>query len=89
LPEKSKLFFEKIAIQTLQTFRLREFLHFVKKNIRLFDRIFSSSFGGQVLSLNGMSSDYGTFGADGVAQAGHDLHVPLAEPGVCGLAVDK
>lgn len=26
-------------------FRLSEFLHFVKKNIRLFDRIFSLSFG--------------------------------------------
>ena len=26
---------------------------------------------------------------DGVAQAGHELHIPLAEPGVCGLAVDE
>lgn len=29
-------------------FRLSEFLHFVKKNIRLFDRIFSLSFGAGV-----------------------------------------
>lgn len=36
-----------------------------------------------------MSSDDGAFGADGVAQAGHELHIPLAEPGVCGLAVDE
>ena len=43
----------------------------------------------QRLPLDGMSPDYRTFGTDGVAQAGHELHVPLAEPGVCGLAVDK
>lgn len=36
-----------------------------------------------------MSPDDGTFGADGVAQAGHELHIPLAEPGVCGLSVDE
>ena len=36
-----------------------------------------------------MSPDDGAFGADGVAQAGHELHIPLAEPGVCGLAVDE
>ena len=36
-----------------------------------------------------MSSDGGAFGSDGVAQAGHELHIPLAEPGVCGLAVDE
>jgi len=42
---EKQIIFEKIAIQTLQMFRLSEFLHFVKKNIRLFDRIFSLSFG--------------------------------------------
>ena len=36
-----------------------------------------------------MSPDDGTFGADGVAQADHELHIPLAEPGVCGLSVDE
>lgn len=41
----------------------------------------------QRLPLDGVSSDDGAFGADGVAQAGHELHVPLAEPGVCGLAL--
>ena len=41
------------------------------------------------LPLDGVSPDDGTFGADGVAQAGHELHVSLAEPGVCGLAVDE
>ena len=43
----------------------------------------------QRLPLDGVSSDYRAFGADGVAQAGHELHIPLAEPGVCGLAVDE
>ena len=43
----------------------------------------------QRLPLDGVSPDDGAFGADGVAQAGHELHVPLAEPGVCGLAVDE
>lgn len=38
---EKQIIFEKIAIQTLQMFRLSEFLHFVKKNIRLSDRIFS------------------------------------------------
>ena len=41
------------------------------------------------LPFDGMSPDDGTFWADGVAQAGHELHIPLAEPGVCGLAVDE
>ena len=41
------------------------------------------------LPLDGVSPDDGTFGADGVAQAGHELHIPLAEPGVCGLSVDE
>ena len=36
-----------------------------------------------------MSSDDRAFGADRVAQAGHELHIPLAEPGVCGLVVDE
>ena len=36
-----------------------------------------------------MASDDGAFGADGVAQAGHELYIPLAEPGVRGLAVDE
>lgn len=43
----------------------------------------------QRLPLDGVASDDGTFGADGVAQAGHELHIPLAEPGVCGLVVDE
>ena len=36
-----------------------------------------------------MSPDYRAFGADGVAQAGHEFYIPLAEPGVCGLAIDE
>lgn len=38
----------------------------------------------QRLPLDGVASDFGAFGADGVAQAGHELYVPLAEPGVRG-----
>ena len=45
--------------------------------------------GGGVLPFEGMLSDYRTFGADGVAQAGHEFYIPLAEPGVCGLSVDE
>lgn len=41
------------------------------------------------LPLDGVSPDDGAFGADGVAQAGHELHIPLAEPGVRRLAVDE
>ena len=47
------------------------------------------SFPLRLLPLDGVASDDGAFGADGVAQAGHELHIPLAEPGVCGLAVDE
>ena len=43
----------------------------------------------QRLPLEGVSSDDGADGADGVAQAGHELHIPLAEPGECGLSVDE
>ena len=85
---EKQIIFEKIAIQTLQMFRLSEFLHFVRK-ISGCPTGYSLCLSGQVLSFNGMSSDDGTFGADGVAQAGHELHIPLAEPGVCGLAVDE